>query len=139
FRREPAEIETVLASSREKLLAARQRRPQPGRDEKILTSWNALAIRAFVRGATVLEETRYLDAAVRAAAFLDQYLTRPDGRLLRTWKDGVARYPAYLDDHAFLATASLDLYEATGDHRHLEHARRLGEILLSDFLDEQQG
>ncbi|MEW6269068.1 MAG: thioredoxin domain-containing protein [Thermodesulfobacteriota bacterium] len=139
FRRGGDELEAIIESSRRKLLAARELRPQPGRDEKVLTSWNALAIRAFVRGAMVLGDPRLLEAARRAASFLDARLTRPDGRLLRTWKDGVARYPAYLDDHAFFAAASLDLYEASGDVLHLERARRLGDLLLSDFLDEQHG
>jgi len=139
FRRERADVDAVLQRARRKLLAARALRPQPGLDDKILTSWNALAIRAFVRGATVLDEERYLAAATRAAAFLDHRLTTADGRLLRTWKDGRARYPAYLDDHAFVAAARLDLFEATGDVAHLDVARRLGKILLDDFADPEHG
>jgi uncharacterized protein YyaL (SSP411 family) len=139
FRREPADVQLVLSRARSVLLEARNRRPQPGRDEKVLTSWNALAIRAFVRGATVLDEPRYLDAALRAERFVAERLALPDGRLLRSWKDGSARYAAYLDDHAFLAAACLDLFEATGDARHLARARRLCEILLGDFHDDQRG
>jgi hypothetical protein len=139
FRRERDEIEAIVDRGRRTLLEARAHRPQPGRDDKVLTSWNALAVRALVRGALVLGEERYLDAARRAAAFIDARLTRPDGRLLRTWKDGVARYAAYLDDHAFFAAASLDLYAATGESRQLERARRLAEVLVDDFLDPQHG
>ncbi len=139
FRREPAEIERILEEGRRTLLAARERRPQPGRDEKILTSWNALAIRAFVRGANVLGDDRWLDVALRTERFLRERLAQPDGRLLRSWKDGVARYPAYLDDHAFLAAACLDLFETTADLRHLASARRLCEILLEDFYDQEHG
>jgi hypothetical protein len=139
FGRERAEVDEILGRARRKLLDARARRPQPGLDDKILTSWNALAIRAFVRGATVLGEERYLEAARRAASFIDTHLTRADGRLLRTWKDGRARYPAYIDDHAFLAAAHLDLFEATSDPAHLDAARRLGGILVSDFADPEQG
>ncbi len=134
-----ASIERILAEGRATLLAAREKRPQPGRDEKILTSWNALAIRAFVRGACVLDSSRYLEAALRAASFLDRYLRDSAGGLLRTVKDGIARYPAYLDDHAFLAAARLDLFEATGDPAHLERTRELSEVLISDFLDPDQG
>ncbi|MBM4242320.1 MAG: thioredoxin domain-containing protein [Deltaproteobacteria bacterium] len=139
FRRDPSDTDAVLERGRHALLAARNQRPQPGLDDKILTSWNALAIRAFARGAAVLDDRHLLDAAVRVADFLDAHLTRADGRLLRTWKDGVARHPAYLDDHAFLATACLDLFAATGNVRHLATARRLAEILLRDFADDEAG
>jgi len=139
FRRERVEIDAVLERARRTLLAAREQRPQPGLDDKILTSWNGLAIRAFVRGAAILDESRYLDAARRAATFVDTRLTRADGRLLRTWRDGVARYPAYLDDHAFFAAARLDLFEATGDPAHLAAAQRLCSILVRDFADTDRG
>jgi uncharacterized protein YyaL (SSP411 family) len=139
FRRERSEVDALLERGRETLLAARDRRPQPGLDDKILTSWNALAIRAFVRGAAVLDDSRLLDAAVRGAAFVDKYLTRDDGRLLRTWKEGVARYPAYLDDHAFFAAACLDLFASTGDTHHLATARRLAQTLVRDFGDAEYG
>ena len=137
--KEPREIETLLAEGQATLLAAREKRPQPGRDEKVLTSWNALAIRAFVRGACVLEEPRYLDAARRAAAFIDSKLRDENGRLLRTTKDGVARYHAYLDDHAFLAASLLDLFEATGTKSYLDRARELADILVREFLDADVG
>jgi uncharacterized protein len=138
FRRDRAAIDESLQRSRATLLDVRRKRPQPGLDDKVLTSWNALAIRAFVRGATVLDDPSLLDVARRAARFIDAHLTR-DGRLLRTWKDGVARYAAYLDDHAFLAAARLDLFEATGDATHLAAARRLVATLTSDFADLEQG
>ena len=139
FGKDRTELDAILERGRRTLLDARNRRPQPGLDDKILTSWNALAIRAFVRGSAVLDDPKLLDAAVRCAAFVARFSTRDDGRLLRTWKDGVARYPAYLDDHAFLAAASLDLFAATGDARHLSIARRLVAILREDFADDEQG
>lgn len=139
FGKSVGEVESVLAEGRATLLAARDKRPQPGRDEKILTSWNALAIRAFVRGACVLDEPRYLESATRAASYVDTTLRDDDGRLLRTVKDGVARYRAYLDDHAFLAAALLDLFEATGDPTHLNRARELAETLIDDFMDPAAG
>lgn len=139
FRRESTEIDTIVARGRRVLLDARNARPQPGLDDKILASWNALTIRALVRGAVVLDDARLLEAAVRCAAFLDAALTTADGRLLRSWKDGVARHPAYLDDHAFYAAASLDLFAATGDSRHLTTARRLARIVACDFADDEHG
>lgn len=135
----PSEIEKILAEGRATLLAEREKRPQPGRDEKILTSWNGLAIRAFVRGACVLDDARYLEAARKAADFVDQNLRDESGRLLRTVKDGVARYGAYLDDHAFLLAALLDLFEATGESSYLDRARELADILLEEFLDPEAG
>jgi uncharacterized protein YyaL (SSP411 family) len=139
FRRDRAETDALLERARRTLLAERDRRPQPGLDDKILTSWNALAIRAFVRGWAVLDDPQLLAAAVRGADFVRRHLTRDDGRLLRTWKDGLARYPAYLDDHAFFAAACADLFAATGDVRHLENARHLAGVLLRDFADPDQG
>ena len=139
FDEKPAAVEQTLEEGRATLLNARLKRPQPGRDEKVLTSWNALAIRAFVHGARVLHEPAYLDAARRAAAFLDSRLRDPGGRLLRTFKDGVARYPAYLDDHAFLAAALLDLFAATGEKSFLNRARELAGILADEFLDRETG
>ena len=139
FRRDRAETDALLERARRTLLAERNGRPQPGLDDKILTSWNALAIRAFVRGWAVLDDPQLLNAALRGADFVRRHLTREDGRLLRTWKDGVARYPAYLDDHAFFAAACVDLFAATGDVRHLETARLLAGVLLRDFADTEQG
>ncbi|MBM4270498.1 MAG: thioredoxin domain-containing protein, partial [Deltaproteobacteria bacterium] len=139
FGRDVADVQRIVDEGRALLLREREKRPQPGLDDKILTSWNALAIRAFVRGANVLGEERYLEAARRATTFLLRNLRDANGRLLRTWKDGVGRYAAYLDDHAFLAAALLDLFEATGEHAYLDEARALGEILLRDFQDDDAG
>jgi uncharacterized protein YyaL (SSP411 family) len=139
FRLDLADVERRLARAREVLLAERAKRVWPGRDDKVLTSWNALAIRAFVRAATVLGEPRYLEAALRASAFLERSSTRPGARLLRTWKDGVAKYDAYLDDYAFLAAARLDLFAATGDPAHLASARNLAGALLERFADAESG
>jgi uncharacterized protein YyaL (SSP411 family) len=137
--RDQGEVERILDESRAILLEVRNARAQPDRDEKILTSWNALAIRAFVRGAAVLGDPTYLECAERAAAFLEDRLRGPDGRLLRTYKDGVARHPAYLDDHAFLAAALVDLFEATGRRAYLERARAFADILVDDFFDDVDG
>src|SRR5581483_3245646 len=139
FRRGPADVGDVLARARDVLLRARSERVWPGRDDKILTSWNALAIRAFVRGAAVVGEARYLEAALRASDFVDRNLAQPGARLMRTWKDGIAKYDAYLDDYAFLAAARLDLFGATGDSRHLASTRELGDALLDRFLDPERG
>ena len=139
FSLDAAAVETLLDEGRRKLLAVRRQRPQPALDDKILTSWNALTIRALVRAATVLDDERYLDAARRAAQFLDERLGRPDGRLLRSWREGRAAHDGYLDDHAFLAAARLDLYETAGDPADLARARQLADLTIQYFADHAIG
>jgi uncharacterized protein len=139
FSLDSASVDALLEEGRLRLLAARRLRPQPALDDKILTSWNALTIRALVRAATVLDDDRYLAAARAAAAFLDARLGRPDGRLLRSWREGRAAHDGYLDDHAFLAAARLDLYERDGNPADLERARCLANLLISHFADHEAG
>ena len=139
FRLPPDEVAGKLARVRATLLAARERRIKPDRDEKILTSWNALAIRAFVKGAMMLEVPRYLEVARAAADFIEANLSAPQGHLLRTWHDGIAKYPAYLDDYAFLAAALLDLFEATGEAAYLARASECCDLLVAEFADREAG
>ncbi|MBL0156367.1 MAG: thioredoxin domain-containing protein [Bryobacterales bacterium] len=120
------------------LLAAREQRPRPHLDDKILTSWNAMMISAFARGAQVLDEPRYLAAAQRAATFIDQTLV-VGGRLQRRWRDGEAAIDAFLDDYSALTLAHLDLYETTFAPAHLERARALALAMLEQFEDKQNG
>jgi uncharacterized protein YyaL (SSP411 family) len=138
FQRSPAEIVAILNDARTALLAARARRIAPGRDEKILTSWNALMIGAFAEAAKVLGDDTYRVAAERAVAFIRAKLHR-DGRLLRTWTAGESKLDAYLDDHAFLINALLDLYEATADLELVAFATDLGRTVLDRFEDRANG
>jgi uncharacterized protein len=128
----------ALAPAREKLYALRARRPAPLRDEKVLASWNGLAISALAFGGRVLGEPRYVAAAARAAEFVLGKLVK-DGRLLRTWLDGAAGVPAYLEDHAFLAQGLLELFEATFEPRWLAAAIDLQEKLERLFGDPEGG
>ena len=121
-----------------RMAAARARRPQPLRDEKILTSWNGLAISAFARAALALNEERYAAAARRAATFLLARL-RPDGRLRRSFSRGRVGPPAVLDDHAFLVQGLLDLFEATGEPSWLEAAIGIQAELDRLHLDGEAG
>jgi uncharacterized protein YyaL (SSP411 family) len=120
------------------LLAEREKREKPFRDQKVLTAWNGLMVSAFARAGAVLDEPRYLEAARKAAAFILTALS-PGGRLHRVYKDGHVAVPGYLDDHAYLAEALLDLYEATFDPGHLRSARALMEDLIAGFWDPDQG
>jgi uncharacterized protein YyaL (SSP411 family) len=138
FRREPEEVGRLLDEARARLLAAREKRVKPARDEKILTAWNGLMISAFAKGAEVLGEERYERIALEAVGFVQNHLQRGD-RLLSTYKDGVARLNGYLDDYAFFTAALLDVFEATQDRRHLDEAARLTDSLLKHFWDENAG
>lgn len=124
---------------RKKLFAAREKRIHPFKDDKILTSWNGLMIAALARGAWVLGEQSYAEAAEKAVHFLLEKLRRDDGRLLARYRDGDAAYPAYLDDYAFLTWGLLELYQATFQVEYLEEAIRLTREMLTLFWDEQDG
>jgi hypothetical protein len=135
---QPCESEGLLDSAKAKLLAARDKRVRPGRDEKILVSWNALAIRGMAHAGRVLGRADWLASARRAAQFIRATLWR-DGRLLATYKDGRAHLNAYVDDHAFLIAALLELMQASFDPEDLEFACRLADVLLEQFEDGQDG
>jgi uncharacterized protein YyaL (SSP411 family) len=128
-----------LANDRARLLAARDQRVPPGKDTKVLTSWNGLMITALAEGSRVLKDERYLDAAGRAAAFLLNSLRRPDGRLLHTYKDGQAKLDAYLDDYADLIDGLTRLYEASGVAKWLDAAFSLAALMIDDFFDPSDG
>lgn len=134
-----AELEVELADSRARLLAARQQRVHPGKDDKVLVSWNALMIDALARAAVILPEPRYALAASRAARFLLEQVSRPDGRLLHCWRQGKAKFDAYLDDYSYLINALVTLYETAFDERWIDQAVRLADILLHDFADNDRG
>jgi hypothetical protein len=136
FKLEPAAVEALLEEGRERLYREREKREKPFRDEKVITSWNALAISAMARGYRVTLDRRYLEAAEKAERLLREEASR--GELLyRIYKDGQAKVPAYLDDYAYLVEAGLDLYEATFDPTHLARARALADRLVADFWDEK--
>jgi hypothetical protein len=129
-----------LDAARRKLLAARSTRIPPGRDEKILTSWNGLMIAAFARAGAVLNRADYVTAADRAADFVLSRLRTPDGRLLRTCgADTVGKLAGYLEDYAYFADALTHLYEATFDPQRLRDAAALADVMLARFTDIDGG
>jgi hypothetical protein len=128
----------LLASAKSKLLAARERRVRPGRDEKVLTSWNALMIKGMARASRVLGRADCLASAERALAFIRSTLWR-DGRLRATYKDGKAHLSAYLDDYALLLDALLELLQTRWNRADLEFAAALAEVLMAQFFDAEQG
>ena len=136
--REPAECDSLLQSARARLFSARERRVRPGRDEKILSSWNALAIRGMARAGVVFEREEWIASAKRAFSFLRRTMWR-DGALLATFKDGRAHLNAYLDDHSYLLAAALELAQAQFDPDLLLFARELGDTLIEKFEDRSSG
>lgn len=130
-----------LAEARQKLFAAREQRVRPGRDEKVLTSWNGLMLAAFAEAARVLDRDDYRQVAERNADFLLHELQRPNGRLWHTWKacpehgrrDGVAKINGYLEDHTHLIEGLLELYQTTFDSRWYQAARELAEVMVAHF------
>ena len=135
----PEALESKLAPLRARMLAARDRRAAPLRDDKILTAWNGLMIAAYSDGFRVLKNDHYRAVAVKAADFLWKHLRTPEGRLLRTFNDGRAKLPAYLEDYAFLAHGLLRLHAANGDPVRLQQARELTDKMIEGFLDKKAG
>ena len=128
----------ILDSARRKLLEVRGRRVRPGRDEKVLTGWNGLMIRAMARAARVLGHDDLADSATHAVDFVRAHLWR-DGRLLACYKDGRARFPAYLDDYAFLADGLIELLQVRWRSRDLALACGLADAMLERFADPRGG
>jgi uncharacterized protein YyaL (SSP411 family) len=128
----------TLESARIKLLDIRDDRVWPGRDEKILTSWNAMTIRGMAMTARLFARDDLAESATRALDFIRKTLWS-DGRLLATYKDGRAHLNAYLDDYAFLADAVLELLQARFREDELEFARQLVEAMLEHFEDRANG
>ncbi|MFN8626786.1 MAG: thioredoxin domain-containing protein [Candidatus Binatia bacterium] len=138
FRRDVEAIGRLLDDSRARLLAARQRRVKPHRDEKILTAWNSLTISAFAKAAEALGDERYARMAVDAIAFIEATLQRGD-RLLSTYQDGTAKLNGYLDDYAFFVAALLDVFELMQERRYLERAAALADAMIQHFWDARAG
>jgi hypothetical protein len=130
--------ENLLRQAKGKLFAAREARVRPARDEKILTSWNALAIRGMVHAGRVFGRPEWLASARRALEFIRAQLWR-DGRLLATAKDGRAHLAAYLDDYALLIAALLELMQAEYAAADVAFAEELADVLLEQFEDPRDG
>ncbi|HWK75419.1 MAG TPA: thioredoxin domain-containing protein [Povalibacter sp.] len=133
-----AEAQQQLNDARRILLEVRNARVWPGRDEKILTSWNGLAIAGMAVAARALQRPDLADSATRAVDFIRANLWR-NGRLLAVYKDGQARFPAYLDDYAFLLDGLLELLQTRWRGEDLQFAIELADNLLGHFEDREHG
>ena len=132
------ELDAAIELGKEKLFMIRQGRVAPGRDEKIIVSWNGLMISAMARAYQVMQQPDFLNAAAQCADFiLDEMMV--DGQLTHTYKDGRARFSAFQDDYASLIVALLDLYECQQELKWLEAARSLSEQMIGKFWDSKRG
>jgi len=132
-------VREALDEARQAVAAARDERPRPLRDEKVLAGWNGLAISAFAEGAIVADDS-LADPAADALAFCREHLWDADeGRLTRRYKDGVTKIDGYLEDYAFLGRGALDLFQATGEVEHLAFALDLARAIERAFWDADDG
>jgi uncharacterized protein len=128
--------EPPSSESRRKLFDVREQRIKPDRDEKIITAWNGLMLASFAEAGVILGRADYTDAARKNADFVLSNLRR-DGFLLRTYKDGVAKFNAYLEDYAFFIEGLVTLYETTGEFRWLKEAIGLTDRMIEEFWDDE--
>ncbi len=129
-------IKELLVRCSEKLLNVRSKRIPPGLDDKVLTSWNALMITAFAKGYRVTGEAKYLDAAKNCVSFIETKLL-DDTKLLRTYKNNVAKIDGYLEDYSYFANALLDVFEIEPETKYLNLAVKLGHHLVDHFWDSE--
>ncbi|MFB6081274.1 MAG: thioredoxin domain-containing protein [Halanaeroarchaeum sp.] len=137
FDRDPEDVESLLQTATERALAAREQRPRPPRDEKVLAGWNGLLITALADGSLALGE-EYAELAADALSFVREHLW--DGETLaHRYKDGAVKGDGYLEDYAFLARGALTLHGVTGDLAPLAFALDLGRTIRDRFWDEERG
>ena len=140
FQKSEAEIAKVLAQSRQKLFAIRAQRPRPHLDDKIIAAWNGLMISAFARAAQVLDDSRYLEVATRAANFLRSDLYDSSSKILyRNYRGSRSGVEGFADDYAFVVQGLLDLYEASFNVEWLKFAIELQATQDRLFFDEKNG
>jgi uncharacterized protein YyaL (SSP411 family) len=126
-------------ATRSRLFELRERRPKPARDDKALAGWNGLALAALAESGRFLRRTDWIEAARRLGDFLLGPLSTSDGRLRRSWRDGVATGGGYLEDYADVANGLIELHVATGELRWLEESHRLALLAVELFADEDGG
>ncbi len=137
FAKTEDQVKNILDTGIKKLLEVRSKRIPPGLDDKILTSWNALMISALAKGFRVSGEESFLRAAEKCISFIEHYLIK-NGKLLHTYKNGVSKIQAYLDDYSYFINALLDVFEIKPDLKYLKIAQTFGNYLIDHFWDSTQ-
>ncbi len=138
FSIEVEQLEPIVERAKARLYETRSKRVWPGRDDKILASWNGLMVRALAEAARAFGDDEYAALAMDGATFLFDRLVR-DGRVLRSYSAGQARIAGYLEDHAAVGLAALAVYELTFDDRWLARARDLGASMTRWFWNDADG
>lgn len=135
---EPDKLTEILERGKKMLFAEREKRIKPFRDEKILTAWNGLMLAAFAEASAVFESEDYRKIAEKNADFIMENLQK-SGYLLRTFKDGKGKLNAYLEDYANYADGLIELFQVSGEVKYLKEAKRLADLMISEFWDETNG
>lgn len=139
-------LSRILDEGRKRLFTERAKRIKPFRDEKVLTAWNGLMLAAFAEAAVIFGNEDYLETAKKNADFLLKNLVeagrdgeRNSEHLLRTWKDGEGKLSAYIEDYANFADGLIELFQVSGEIRYLREAKRLADVMIAEFWDEENG
>jgi len=132
------ELKETLEHSRKLLFEERETRIKPFRDEKVLTAWNGLMLATFAEASAILDRKDYLEIAKRNADFILENLQK-DGYLLRSFKNGQAKLNAYLEDYANFTDGLIELFQVSGDIKYLTEAKRLADLMIAEFWDEDAG
>ena len=133
------EVTEMIENAAGKLFAARENRVKPGRDDKILTSWNGLMISGFAKGYSISGDIKYLEVAKNAVRFIESKLISNEGRMRRTYKDGQSKFNGYIEDYAFYVSGLLDLFAVDSRKEYLDKAIKYTDFMLQHFWDENEG
>jgi len=133
------ELKMRIEQIRQRLFEYRETRVHPGKDDKILTDWNGLMIAALAKGARILNEKKYSDAAIKATEFILENLQPSEGRLFHRYREGEAGIDGYLDDYAFFIWGLIELYEATFNPKYIKLALNLNQKQIDNFWDDNIG
>jgi uncharacterized protein len=139
YGKQPDIIEGIINNASKKLFRLRENRVKPQRDDKILTAWNGLMISGFAKGYRLTNNKKYLDHALNAVSFIETKIANGDGRLRRTFTDGISKLNAYLEDYAFYVNALLDVFEVHPMTEYLEKAIIYTDFMLQHFWDREDG
>ena len=135
FNKTEAEIQNIVSECSHKLLEARSKREQPGKDDKVITSWNGLMISGFLAGYRITDDVNYFDMAKKSIDFFEKSF-KENNMLHRTFKNNNPKLNGYLDDYAYMANASIDMFENTSEPKSLAFATDLANHLIIHFWDD---
>ena len=135
FGKSELEIQDLISKCSEKLLEIRNKREQPGKDDKIITSWNGLMVSAFLSGYRITDNSKYLNTAKQSIDFFESNFEK-NHILHRTFKNAEPKLNGYLDDYAYMANASIDMFENTSQPKYLLFAINLANYLITHFWDD---